>query len=109
MAGKIIFWIVSFGCAALFYSIGVFAEKYEKPMWFWSGKEIKPSQITDIPAYNKANGRMWKAYSLWYLGAGITEGWNEIAALVIMVSSFAIGFPILVCTYKKIFDKYKVQ
>ena len=107
MAGKIIFWIVSFGCAVLFYGIGVFAEKYEKPMWFWSGKEIKPNEIVDIPAYNKANGRMWKGYSLWYAAAGIAEIWNEIAALVIMVASFAIGFPILVYLYKKIFDKYK--
>ncbi len=107
MAGKIIFWIVSFGCAALFYGIGVFAEKYEKPMWFWSGTEVKPSQISDIKAYNKENAVMWKLYSLWYFASGIAEIWNSIAALVIMLASFVIGFPILVYTYTKIFNKYK--
>ena len=32
MAGKIIWWIASFGCAILFYAIGAYAQKLEKPM-----------------------------------------------------------------------------
>ena len=55
MVGKIIWWIVSYGCAILFFAIGVYALKRKKPMWFWSGTEVDASQITDIKQYNKEN------------------------------------------------------
>ena len=53
MGGKIIMWIVAFGCAILFFSIGVYAKRLKKPMWFWSGVEVDASKITNIPKYNK--------------------------------------------------------
>jgi len=56
MAGKIIMWIVTFGCAILFFSIGVYAMKLKKPMWFWSGSEVNPLEISNIKKYNRENG-----------------------------------------------------
>lgn len=109
MAGKIIWWIVSFGCAILFYAIGAYAQKLEKPMWFWSGTEVKAEQITDIKQYNKENGVMWKLYSLWYAAAGLAEIWNTIVALIILVLSCTVGIVILVRSYLKIYRKYTVQ
>lgn len=107
LAGKIIGWIVSFGCAALFFSIGQIAEKREKPMWFWSGKEVDPAEITDVKAYNRENGRMWKLYSLWYVAAGIACIWSDMVYLIIDISAVTIGLGILVRQYKKIYNKYK--
>ena len=109
MAGKIIWWVVSFGCAILFYAIGAYAQKLEKPMWFWSGTEVKAEQITDIKQYNKENGVMWKLYSLWYAAAGLAEIWNTIVALIILVLSCTVGIVILVRSYLKIYRKYTVQ
>ena len=109
MAGKIIWWIVSFGCAILFYAIGAYAQKLEKPMWFWSGTEVKAEQITDIKQYNKENGVMWKLYSLWYAAAGLAEIWNTIVALIILVLSCTVGIVILVYSYQKIYKKYAVR
>jgi len=109
MVGKIIWWIVSFGCTILFYSIGVYAQKLEKPMWFWSGSEVDASQITDVKKYNKENGIMWKLYSLWYFAAGLAEIWNTIAALIILVLSCTVGIVILIRSYKKIYEKYRVR
>ena len=43
----------------LFTGIGIYAWKRKKPMWFWSGSTVKESEISDIAAYNKANGIMW--------------------------------------------------
>lgn len=108
MAGKIIWWIVSFGCAILFYSIGVYAQKCKKPMWFWSGSEVDASQITDIKQYNKENAVMWKLYSLWYAAAGLAEIWNTIVALIILVLSCTVGIAFLVCSYNRIYEKYTV-
>ncbi len=109
MAGKIIWWIVSFGCAILFYAIGAYAQKLEKPMWFWSGTEVKAEQITDIKRYNKENGVMWKLYSLWYLAAGLAEIWNTVIALIILILGCSVGIVILVHSYLKIYRKYAVQ
>ena len=109
MTGKIIWWVVSFGCAILFYSIGVYATKLEKPMWFWSGVEVKDSEITDVEQYNKANGRMWKLYSLWYWIAGGLTIWDATVAVVPLILGCTVGMVLLVATYRKIYEKYKVK
>jgi hypothetical protein len=108
MAGSIIMWLVSFGCAILFYSIGVYAQKLEKPMWFWSGSEVDASKITDVRQYNQENGVMWKSYSLWYFAAGLAEIWNSIASVVFLVSGCSIGIVLLVHSYNKIYKKYSI-
>ena len=109
MVGKIIMWVVCFGFGILFYSIGVYAQRSKKPMWFWSGTEVKPWTITDVKSYNKENALMWKLYSLWYFAAGVAEIWNTVVAVVLLVASFVIGFPILIATYDRIYKKYRVK
>lgn len=107
MAGKIIMWLVSFGCAFLFFAIGVYARKLKKPMWFWSGSEVDASQITNVTQYNKENGIMWQLYSLWYLAAGLAEIWNTILALILLVLSCTVGIAILILSYNRIYKKYR--
>ena len=107
MAGKIIWWAVSFGCAILFYCIGVYAQRLKKPMWFWSGTEVDPAQITDVSSYNRENGIMWKRYSLWYVASGVAEIWSELVAFILLMSSCSVGLVILICHYNKIYKKYK--
>ena len=109
MAGKIIMWVVSFGSAILFFCIGVYARKLEKPMWFWSGSEVDATKIIDVKQYNKENGVMWQLYSLWYFAAGVAEIWNSIPALILLVLSCTIGIVLLVRSYNKIYGKYRVQ
>ena len=50
-------------------------------MWFWSGKTVKETEISDITAYNHANGIMWIVYSIIYWMATFAGIWNSIAAL----------------------------
>ena len=107
MIGTIIWFVTMFGCAALFFGIGVYAKRLEKPMWFWSGVEVEPAVISDIPAYNRENSRMWKVYSLWFWAAGILWIWNEIAALVVLVTGSTVGIGLLIGRYLKIEKKYK--
>jgi len=109
MAGRIICWIVSFGCAALFYAIGAYAQKRELPMWFWSGTEVKASEITDVKRYNKENAVMWKTYALWYAAAGIAAVWSPLAVAVILVLSCTVGIAQLIWTYQKIYKKYSTD
>ena len=109
MAGKIIWWVVTFGCAILFFAIGVYARKLEKPMWFWSGTEVDPSKITDIRQYNKENSRMWQGYSLWYFAAGFAEIWSTGIALILLILSCTAGIAMLIFSYNRILKKYSVQ
>lgn len=109
MAGKIIWWIIMFGCALLFYGIGVYAMKSERPMHFYSGTEIDPSSIRDIKQYNKENGKMWKCYSLWYVASAIAEIWYPWIAFAILMLSCSIGLLILLFKYHKILNKYSVH
>ncbi len=108
MTGKIICWIVSFGCAILFYAIGVFSHKRGKPMWFWAGSEVDATKITDVKAYNRENGTMWKLYSLWYVAAGMAAIWSAVAFTVLLVLGCTLGIAQLVMTYGKILKKYSV-
>ena len=104
----IIALIVYLGCAALFYSIGVYAQKSKKPMGFWSGKEVKASELTDVEQYNRENAVMWKVYSLWYVAAAVAAIWDSVVSVVILILSCTVGFAVLVTTYKRIYNRYKV-
>ena len=107
MGGAIIWYVTIFGCAALFYGIGIYAKKLEKPMWFWSGSTVDPATISDIPAYNRENARMWKLYSIWYWVAGAAWIWSKTAALVALFLGCSVGIVILVGTFQRIEKKYK--
>ena len=107
VAGTIIWLITMFGCAVLFFGIGVYAKRREKPMWFWAGTEVDPGTITDVKAYNTANARMWQWDGVWYWVAGFAWIWSTTIALVALISGCTVGIAILVATFQKIEKKYK--
>ena len=104
----IIWLLIMIPSSAFFTGIGIFAWKRKKPMWFWSGSTVSESEIADIPAYNRANGIMWIAYSaIFWIStfAGLAQvEWGG----VILVAGCLIGTPVLVVVYEKIYRKYKV-
>ena len=105
--GNIIWLIIMVPVSMLFTCIGVFAWKREKPMWFWSGSEVKAWQIRDIPAYNRANGWMWIGYSLGFWASAILGLINVPAAGILVMVVCVLGIPGLVITYNRIYKKYK--
>lgn len=109
MAGIIIGCVVSFGCGILFFCIGSYAKKLPKPMWFWSGCEVKATQLTDVKAYNRENAAMWQRYSLWCFVGGIVNIFSPIGYLVILIGSCTVGLALLVRRYNRIFAKYSVK
>ena len=106
MTGTIIWYITVFGCAALFYGIGVYARKLTKPMWFWSGSKVDAAAITDVAQYNRENAGMWKMYSLWYWVAGLLWHWSTAAAVSVLVLGGTLGIALLIRTYLTIEKKY---
>ena len=91
-----------------FSILGIYAWKRKKPMWFWSGTEVKAGEISDVKAYNKANGIMWIIYSLvFWISAFLGVLHSDAAGVVLAVGCLG-GIPILVIVYKKIYAKYHI-
>ena len=94
-------------CGAVFTGIGVYARNRQKPMWFWSGSTVQEAEIADVPAYNRACGRMWIAFSLPFWLSAFLGFRSRIAAVVLTIANCMIGLPLLVLVYHRIYAKYK--
>ena len=71
------------------------------------GSTVEEDEISDIPAYNRANGIMWLAYSLVFWVSTVLGMLSmDISGVVLAIGCLG-GLPILVFTYKKIYNKYK--
>ena len=101
------FILIMVPCAALFTGIGIYAMRRKKPMHFYAGSEVKPWQIRDIPAYNRANGWMWILFSLGFWAAALLSLFNVSAAGMLVALTCLVGIPILVVVYRRIYKKYK--
>ncbi|MCI5481448.1 MAG: hypothetical protein MR416_09775 [Lachnospiraceae bacterium] len=104
---NIIWYIIMVPCSAVFTIIGIYAWNRKKPMWFWSGSTVEETEIADIPAYNRANGRMWIVFSLPLWLSTFLGLWNEMIALILLAVDLVIGLPVLMIVYKRIYAKYK--
>lgn len=94
----VVFWI----CGAIFLGIGVYAWRLrDRPMNFWSGREVPRESITDLPAYNLAMGRLWGGYGVIYFITGLAAFCQPVAAVVLT----SAGGVALVLIYKKVIEK----
>ena len=115
IAGIIIMSLVSFGCGVLFFLIGVWAKKSKTPMHFYSGIKLDPNTISDIPAYNRENSRLWKQYSLPYFLSGVlavASAFSEVlftVSTVLVIIASTLGIFWLIWHYQKIGNKYIVR
>ena len=96
-----IWLIITIPISALFTGMGVFAWRRKKPMWFWSGSEVR-----EVPAYNRANGIMWLVYSCVFWISTVLGMANIGAAGVVLAVGCIAGIPILAVVYGKIYAKY---
>ena len=115
IVATVIMVICCWGCAALFYGIGKWSIRRKDPMHFWSGSTIDPATITDIPAYNEENGKMWMRYSIpfWISGicalfAGYSE-WFMYFSLALLVFFAGPGIFLLIRRYKAICREYMIN
>lgn len=106
---RVIWLVIMIPLATLFSGIGIYAWKRKKPMWFWSGSTVDEKDITDVPAYNRANGIMWLCYSAVFWIAAILGIFRQELAGVFLAVGCLAGIPVLVIAYRKIFEKYKAR
>ena len=103
----IVFVLCVWGCALVFDTIGICAIRRKEPMWFWSGSSVRKEEITDVAAYNRANGLMWIGYSLPYWIAGILSVFSSQLSGIVLLAGAIGGSMVLVAAYNRIYRKYK--
>ncbi|MDR1735990.1 MAG: hypothetical protein LBR85_03870 [Oscillospiraceae bacterium] len=110
---NIVFAIICFGCAfllgALVGVVGVWTYRSKKPMPFWTGSDVAPEEIRDIPAYNRANVLMWAVYVTCLVLAGVLSLFGIVAGATALVAVIVPGTFILIKTHKRVFHKYKSE
>ena len=97
-------------CAVVFIGMGMYAVKKKTPMHFFSGTTIKSEEISDVNAYNKANGIMWIVYgSTFILAAIFAVFFGGMGGAIVVGLSSTVGLIALLLTYQRIYIKYRVK
>ena len=113
--GIVLMTFVNLMCAGIFLGIGIWAQHRKDPMHFYSGSTVDPRTISDVPAYNQENARLWKRYSVpFWLCAACSFGsiWVEVLmkiSIALLVVGCTLGSGWLVWKYHKILKKYRVK
>ena len=106
---RVLWLVLMLPMCILFTALGIYAWRRKKPMWFWSGSTVREDEISDVRAYNRANGIMWLAFSGVYWIAAVL-GLFEIGAAGIVVGAGTLAaIPILILVYGRIYNKYKTK
>ena len=106
---RILWLIIMLPISILFTALGIYAWRRKKPMWFWSGSTVREDEISDVRAYNRANGIMWLAFSGVFWVAAVL-GLFQMSAAGIVVGAGTLGaIPVLILVYGRIYNKYKVK
>ena len=105
---EIIIWLmITIPCSLLFAGMGIYAWRRKKPMWFWSGSSVREDEISDIPAYNRANGIIWIVYSRVFWVSAFMGLKDILAAGIVLAVGCLGGIPLLALAYTRIYRKYK--
>ncbi len=102
------FLIIMVPTSLLFTSIGIYAWRRKKPMWFWAGDTVSEDEITDVRAYNRANGIMWLCFSLpLWIGIIVVVCHSISLGANILLVDGTVGVVLMMITYTFIRKKYK--
>ena len=98
--GNLIWLIIMIPSSLLFTCIGIYAWMRKKPMWFWAGDTVPEDEITDVCAYNRANGIMWLCFSLFALDRdNIGACYSIILGTNIILADSTVGLVLMMITY----------
>lgn len=89
--------------------IGIYAMHRTEPMWFWAGSSVDARTLTDVRAYNRANGWMWIAYSVpFWLSAALGWKWETLGGILLGLAC-TVGLALVFWCYRRILKRYSKQ
>ena len=106
---RVLWLVIMLPICILFTALGIYAWRRKKPMWFWSGSTVRESEISDVRAYNRANGIMWLAFSGVFWIAALLGLFRMSAAGIVVGAGTLVAIPVLILVYGRIYNKYKVK
>ena len=95
LTGNIVVLLCNLFCSITFVAISIWARKRTSPMHFYSGTSIDPRTVSDIPAYNKANAKMWMIFSIPFMLSLVL---NLLAFFIPMLFVVSVILVALDCT-----------
>ena len=107
--GIIVMVFCSLLCGGTFFGLGIWAGKSKRPVHFYSGTTVDPNTVSDIPAYNLENSKMWMIYSVPFWMSGVVSFFHVGIAAIIMSAACIPGFLWLIFRYRRICKKYLIQ
>lgn len=109
MGENIVFMFIALLCGLVFIGIGIAAFRMKHPIHFWSGSVVKSEEVTDVKAYNKANGWMWLGYGSLYILAAVLAFYKLSYGGIMLAICTVPGLFILIGIYTKIEKKYFIN
>ena len=101
-------WLLCMGvCAAIFVARSVMAWRGGEPARLLSFMEVKPEEIIDVPAYNRANGIMWLCFSGIFLVSAVIGLFSAKAAGWFTLIGVPLGCVALFVAFLRIFTRFK--
>ena len=113
--GVILMTFINLMCGGIFCGIGLWAKSRKDPMHFYSGSTIDPGTISDVPAYNQENAKLWMTYSAPFFlcaACAFCSIWAKVlmtVSIIVLVIASTFGGGWLVWKYSKIHKKYRVK
>lgn len=103
---KIVTFLTLSPTVIMFLGVGIYSLRKKTPMHFWAGSVVKSEEISDIKAYNKANGIMWIVCGLSFILIPLLS--ETIGGIVV---TFLVLFEVIgmIICYQIIYNKYKVK
>ena len=99
----VVCWMV-----ALIYGItALLLSKMRKPFPFFTGVSIPAEVLSDVRAYNCANGKMWVFYSAVHIVAGFLALLSNTLGFVLFGLLILPGLVIMFTIHKRILNRYK--
>ena len=99
--------MVCWGFAFIYGLAAFILSRLRKPFPFFTGVSIPADMITDVKAYNRANGKMWAIYSAIHVVAGFLALLNVTLGFVLCGLLILPGLVIMFQFHKRILNKYK--
>lgn len=106
---KVFLVLVFLFLSGLFLWMGSHTARSEDPAHFFVGISVKPEHIRDVPAYNRACGRMWRQYGLLWLicGCAAVSTGPSLVLLFLTMGAAIPGSIWLVLKWSRIREFYK--
>lgn len=91
----------------LFIGIGAAAFRSEEPVGFWANAKTPADKIKDVPAYNRAVGKLWLVFAVLFIMAGLPllAGQNSPCILLSILGMVILAVAIMMA-YSRILSRY---